>query len=108
MAKSAAFARIKADILGLIRDVPAGRVVTYADIAGHLDLSARQVAYIMAMLTDEERVGLPWHRAVAADGTLNTSKHGRGIEQTGRLVAEGVALEGHRVVKLDVVRWSPA
>lgn len=43
MAKSAAFTRIKADVLGIVRDVPCGRVCTRGAIGRHLDVMARHV-----------------------------------------------------------------
>lgn len=108
MPKSAAFIRIKADVLGIARDVPRGRVCTYMAIGRHLDVMARHVAYILATLTDDERSGVPWHRIVAESGALNRTKHGRGAEQRARLEAEGVAFTaGGVVADLITVAWSP-
>lgn len=108
MPKSAAFIRIKADVLGIVRELPRGRVCTYAAIGRHLDVMARHVAYILATLTDDERPGVPWHRVVAEAGTLNPSKHGRGAEQRAALEAEGVAVTpGGKVTDLAAVAWSP-
>jgi len=42
--RSTAFIRIKADVLGIVRNIPPGRLCTYAAIGRHLDVMARQVA----------------------------------------------------------------
>jgi methylated-DNA-protein-cysteine methyltransferase-like protein len=88
------FARIKGDVLRIVAAVPAGRVVTYADVGAHLDVVPRHVAYILSMLSEMEKATLPWHRAVAADGRLGVPKSGAGGEtQRARLAAEGAAFD---------------
>jgi methylated-DNA-protein-cysteine methyltransferase related protein len=108
MPKSPAFIRIKADVMGIVQDVPPGRVCTYAAIGGHLDVMARHVAYILATLTDDERTGVPWHRVVSQTGAINCTKHGLGAEQRAALHAEGVMVAPNGTVKnLDTIHWSP-
>lgn len=88
------FARIKGDVLRVVASVPAGRVVTYADIGGHLDVMPRHVAYILAQLSEMEKATLPWHRAVTAEGALGVPKAGAdGTSQHALLVAEGAAFD---------------
>jgi methylated-DNA-protein-cysteine methyltransferase-like protein len=88
------FARIKGDVLRIVAAVPPGRVVSFADIGAHLDVMPRHVAYILATLSDIEKATLPWHRAVAADGTLGVPKSGAGGEsQRTLLAAEGAAFD---------------
>jgi methylated-DNA-protein-cysteine methyltransferase-like protein len=88
------FARIKADVLRIVAAVPAGRVVTFADIGAHLDVMPRHIAYILATLSDIEKAALPWHRAVAADGRLGVPKSGAdGAPQRALLAAEGAAFD---------------
>lgn len=70
MAGSPFFARIRGDVLAILRAVPAGAAVTYADIGAWLDVPARHVAYILKMLPDPDAEGVDLARAVAAD-----SKH---------------------------------
>jgi methylated-DNA-protein-cysteine methyltransferase related protein len=108
LAKSVAFIRIRADVLGIVRDVPYGRVCTYAAIGQHLDVMARHVAYILATLKDEERLGLPWHRVVAESGATNNTKNGCGDQQRAALEAEGVLISPKGIVSdLAAVLWSP-
>jgi methylated-DNA-protein-cysteine methyltransferase-like protein len=90
MPRSEAFARIKADILAIIRSVPEGAVVTFASIGAHLDIAPRHAAYILATLAGGEDEAFPWHRAVAADGALLSGP--RGSRQAVLLAAEGHAI----------------
>jgi methylated-DNA-protein-cysteine methyltransferase-like protein len=94
VAKSPFFARIKGDVLRIVASVPAGRVVTFADLGAYLDVAPRHVAYILAMLDPIESTTLPWHRAVAADGRLGAAKAGPdGAAQRALLAAEGAAFD---------------
>ncbi len=93
MPKSAAYIRIKADVLRIVKAIPVGRVATFADIGCHLDVMPRHVAYILAMLSDEEKARYPWHRVVADKGRLGKPKSNSfGISQTELLHSEGICV----------------
>jgi methylated-DNA-protein-cysteine methyltransferase-like protein len=70
MSPSPNYARIKAEILEVMRAVPPGRLVTFAEIGSFLDVMPRHVAYILSQLNTEESVSIPWHRAVGKKGEL--------------------------------------
>lgn len=70
MSKSAAFARIRREVLELTLQVPLGRVSTFAAFGAALDIMPRHVAYILATLPPEEEQLVPWHRLVGARGEL--------------------------------------
>ncbi len=91
MAGSAAYARIRRDVLAITAAIPPGRVVTHAAIGAHLDVVPRHVAYILAMLTAEEKDALPWHRVVGADGAIRSPRPGT-TSQASLLLADGVSL----------------
>lgn len=91
MARSAAYARIKSDVLRIVAAIPRGRLVTHAAIGAHLDVVPRHVAYILATQELAEKSALPWHRVVGAEGRLGTPKRGA----DGRLQAEWLRDEGH-------------
>ena len=106
-------ARIEA-ILALI---PAGRVVSYgqvADLAG-LPGRARLVARILAEHGDKsgDDRKLPWHRILRSDGRIAFPADSPGFaEQSQRLRAEGVDVRNGRVrmprdATLDAAIWSP-
>ena len=84
-----------------IRDVPAGRVATYGDIAAMVGApSPRMVGAMLA----EDGHDLPWHRILRASGT--PAPH-LAREQLARLRAEGVLADGQRI-NLREYRWQPA
>lgn len=86
-------------ILDVVDAIPAGRVLSYGDIADYLGLgSARMVG--RALAGDGDTV--PWHRVVHADGTFAAHL---ALEQRRRLLAEGVEVTGARV-DIRRYRWS--
>ncbi len=89
MPKSAAFARIKRDVLAMTCAVPEGHVSTFVSLAGHIDVMPRHVAYILATLADGERDVVPWHRIVAERGKLHGVSPAKTTEQIERLAEEG-------------------
>ncbi|MBC2653690.1 MGMT family protein [Novosphingobium flavum] len=98
-ARSPAFARIQADVLAIVRSVPPGALVTFADVGGHLDVMPRHVAYILAMLAPAEQLGTPWHRAVPENGRLRRGAgDALGASQADLLRAEGVAVTAAGVI----------
>ena len=109
MPRSSAFARTKSEVLAVVAAVPEGRVTTYGTIGRHLGVTARQVAYVLARLTDEESRGLPWYRVVASKGVVSSMKLGAvGRRQIERLRAEGVPVTPrNKVEDFDAVFWSP-
>jgi methylated-DNA-protein-cysteine methyltransferase-like protein len=97
MGRSAAFARIKAQVLAIMRAVPPGRVVSFAAVGAHLDVAPRHVAYLLATLSDEEAATTPWWRAVSAAGDPAKGPKTLGPSASERLAAEGAPLVGGRV-----------
>jgi methylated-DNA-protein-cysteine methyltransferase related protein len=88
MPKSTAFARIKSNVIELIRRVPEGKLTSFAAIATLCDIEARQAAYLLATCADIDHDGeIPWHRALSIDGALQTGK--RRAAQASRLHDEG-------------------
>ena len=87
--------------------VPAGRVVSYgqlAELAG-LGRAARWVGRTLSQLPEGST--LPWHRVVAAGGRLSLPLGSpSGDEQRARLRSEGVQIMNNRV---DIARhgWRP-
>lgn len=91
---SAAFARIRAQVLDIVARVPVGRVTTFGTIATELECSPRHVAFVLARLPDD--VDVPWQRVVSAGGRLAPGEVGN--EQRLRLLEEGLRVEAGRVV----------
>jgi methylated-DNA-protein-cysteine methyltransferase-like protein len=101
--------RLKAQVLAVVAAIPEGRVTTYGAIGQHLQVTARQVAFILATLTVEESERIPWFRVVAANGVVSSTKLGAvGRRQIQRLRAEGVAVTPrNKLEDFHVIAWSP-
>jgi methylated-DNA-protein-cysteine methyltransferase related protein len=85
-------------ILACVESIPAGRVMTYGDVAEFVGASSpRIVGRVLAM--DDGSV--PWHRVLRANGSLAEHLY---TEQRQRLLAEGVRFRGDRV-DLARFRW---
>ena len=77
-------------------------------IARHLNVTARQVAFIMATLMPEASERLPWF-GLAANGVVSSTKLGAvGRRQIARLRAEGIGVSPrNKVEDFEVIAWSP-
>lgn len=85
-------------ILACVAAIPAGRVMTYGDVAEYVGTrSARTVGRVLA----QDGGTVPWHRVLRADGSLAEHLY---TEQRQRLLAEGVRFTGDRV-ELASFRW---
>jgi methylated-DNA-protein-cysteine methyltransferase related protein len=80
--------KIRADVLDVIRRVPAGRVATHGQIGAEMGIAPAHIAAVMAVLTDDERSTAPWWRVVADGGAIGRHA-GRDI-QIQKLRAEGL------------------
>jgi methylated-DNA-protein-cysteine methyltransferase related protein len=104
MGKSAAFARIKNQVLTMTSHIPAGRVSTYRSLAEHIDVMPRHVAYILTMLSLEEKDRIPWHRVVSDSGTISAPKTSKALEQIEKLAAEGMQIDrAQKIIDFDRV-----
>ncbi|HEV3140010.1 MAG TPA: methylated-DNA--[protein]-cysteine S-methyltransferase [Vicinamibacterales bacterium] len=90
-------------VLTVVRNIPAGRVATYGDVAALAGRprAARAVGNIMR---DCRRQDVPCHRVIAAGGRIG-GYGGRELLKRSLLAAEGVPVSGWRVRELDRVRW---
>lgn len=90
----------------VVRRVPAGRVVTYGQVAAMAGLPgrARQAGYAMAALPRGSDV--PWQRVINARGMVSErSEPGFEGLQRAILEAEGVVFDAQGRVDLERFRW---
>ena len=93
-------------VFDIVRRIPAGRVMTYGQIALLLGegYTARTVGYVMASSDGE----IPWHRVINAQGACST---GRVVlppdKQQRMLEAEGVVFDARGRCDLPKYRWLP-
>ena len=95
---------LSARVLEVIRRIPAGRVLTYGDVAAlaEVDATARDVGQVL--LRHGEGEDVPWWRVLRADGTPPPHLLDR---QLGLLRAEGTPLAPTgAAVDLHAARWA--
>lgn len=86
----------------LLRQIPAGRVTTYGELARALG-DVRLSAWIGERLLAHPHEGAcPCHRVVRSNGAVGLWITGDPAEKTSRLIAEGVAIRGGTVELADV------
>lgn len=80
-------------IYAVVRQIPAGRVATYGQVAAIVgNCTARMVGYAMAAL--EYNSGVPWQRVINRQGQVSPRTGGSGsAKQRQLLEAEGVRFE---------------
>jgi methylated-DNA-protein-cysteine methyltransferase related protein len=104
MPKSAAFIRIKSQVLKMTSSIPTGRICTYGSIGLHLDVMPRHVAYILTMLSPEEKDGIPWQRVVADGGAISAPKTAKAAEQIEYLATEGIEVnKAKKIIDFEAV-----
>lgn len=95
-------------VYDFVARIPAGRVVTYGQIAEWLGAprSARRVGRALGTLPPEQDV--PWHRVVNREGRISVRwPVARMDEQAERLRTEGVEFEASGSINLARYRWLP-
>ena len=98
--KSAAFARIRAEVIRLVGLIPSGKFTTYGSIAVHMNVVARHVATVMSHLTEEESAALPWHRVVSADARISPNMDAKLSKlQRSRLKEEGMKIDARGYIQ---------
>src|SRR5579875_3903425 len=85
-------------ILACVESIPAGRVMTYGDVAEYTGATSPRIVGRVLALDDGS---VPWHRVLRANGSLAEHLY---TEQRQRLLAEGVRFKGERV-DLAGHRW---
>jgi methylated-DNA-protein-cysteine methyltransferase-like protein len=95
-------------VYALVRQVPAGKVVTYGQVAALLGSprAARAVGYALRFLPAGSDV--PWHRVINHQGGISPRYPAESpIIQRLLLEAEGVCFDAQERVELGRYRWHP-
>lgn len=96
-------------IYAVVRQIPAGKVATYGQVAELANLSgqARLVGYALYRVTHE--LEIPWHRVVNAKGEISESpfRHGDDYLQRTLLEQEGIQFSATGKINLRLARWQP-
>lgn len=84
-------------ILAVIRAIPRGQVAGYGEVARRAGLPGR-ARMVARLLSHNDDPRLPWHRVLRSDGRIAFPPDSvQFAEQSQRLRAEGVKVEGGRV-----------
>jgi methylated-DNA-protein-cysteine methyltransferase-like protein len=94
-------------VVGIIRSIPPGKVMTYGQIAACAGSprSARQVVRILHSMSHTHN--LPWHRVVNAAGRIAIPSDEGVFLQITQLEEEGVEISGRGQIDLDRYRHVP-
>ena len=93
-------------VFGIVRRVPAGRVMTYGQLAGFLGegYTPRTVGFVMHNADDT----VPWHRVINSQGACSTGRVLVPPDNQRRLLeAEGVEFNARGRCDLARYRWTP-
>jgi methylated-DNA-protein-cysteine methyltransferase-like protein len=93
-------------VFEIVRRIPAGRVMTYGQLAELLGegYTARTVGFVMNK-ADES---VPWHRVINAQGGCSTGRVLLPMNKQQRLLeAEGVEFDARERCNLGRYRWTP-
>jgi methylated-DNA-protein-cysteine methyltransferase related protein len=97
-------------IYGLVKQIPAGQVATYGQIAETLGLygRARQVGYALFQVAPGSDI--PWHRVVNAQGKISRSPMRQGNDDLQRVLLEreGIVFDTQEKLNLSRYRWNPS
>jgi methylated-DNA-protein-cysteine methyltransferase-like protein len=93
-------------VFEIVRRIPAGRVMTYGQIAELLGegYTARTVGFAMHAADDT----VPWHRVINAQGACSTGRVLLPLNKQQRLLeAEGIVFDARERCDLGRHRWVP-
>lgn len=94
-------------IYAIVRQIPAGQVATYGQVAELANLygKARLVGY--ALYRVDMRSDIPWHRVINAKGEVSESPMRNGSDDLQRsfLEAEGIQFNAAGKIDLRRYRW---
>lgn len=97
--------KFRQDVVGWMAKVPAGRVITYGDLAalaGH-----PYAARVVGGVAHHGNTELPWHRLVNRFGGLASGFHGGREVQRQLLEQEGLICTNFIVDNFKEHRWQP-
>ncbi|PSN18408.1 methyltransferase [filamentous cyanobacterium CCP5] len=96
-------------IYAVVRQIPAGKVATYGQVAELAGLigKPRVVGYALYRVTEDMEI--PWQRVINVKGEVSHSalRHGTDYLQRSLLEAEGIEFDANGKIDLATYRWYP-
>ena len=92
-------------VINLIKDVPAGKVATYGQIATYAGnpRASRQVAWILH--SSSRKANLPWHRIINSKGRISLPRNSGYELQKELLENEGVVFSKNDKIDFEQFLW---
>jgi len=88
-----------------VASVPAGRVMTYGDIATWC--GSPGAGRVVGAIAASGSADLPWHRVVLSGGRLARRGYGDMGWQVDSLAEESVVVRDGRIIDFKVLCWQP-
>ncbi len=98
-------AQFKEAVYAVVARIPAGRVMTYGQIAALC--GSPRAARIVGGLAHFGPVGLPWQRVVNKTGGMASGYPGGQAHQAELLTQEGIVLDASLHLDIDRLMWWP-
>lgn len=91
-------------VIDIIRQIPAGKVATYGQIAALAGFPgrARHVGWI---LNQTDVPDIPWHRVINSRGTISLPHNGKYQLQKALLINEGIMFSAADSIDLKIYAW---
>lgn len=96
LAIKATYTRMNADVLAVVRSIPAGRLTTVDAISTFLGVPVRHVTFLLARRFDADRESVPWHRVLAHRGALGRVLYNAAGRSQADLLADDGVTVGYR------------
>jgi methylated-DNA-protein-cysteine methyltransferase related protein len=98
-------------IYAMVRQIPAGQVATYGQIAELVGLygRARVIGYALFRAAAPESE-IPWQRVINAKGMISRSPLRQGSDELQRILLEqeGIVFNDHEQIDLQRYQWHPS
>ena len=96
-------------IYAMVRQIPAGQVATYGQIAELIGLygRARVIGYALFRVALESEI--PWQRVINAKGMVSKSPLRQGSDELQRILLEqeGIVFDAQERIDLKQYQWNP-
>lgn len=93
--------------LATIKMIPAGKVVTYGQIAAMAGNPRGARMVVRVLHSSSEKQNLPWYRVVNREGRISLPRGGGYELQKARLIDEGVVFDAGDKIDLSRFLWRP-
>jgi len=93
-------------ILEIVKQIPAGRVATYGQIAAMAGTqNPRLVGFALSSCSDNQDI--PWFRVIKSKGSISFPEESNGFKiQYSLLIKDGITFDDKNKINLKQYRWN--